>query len=97
MKEEQTTETESKENIKKDIDKAEKELTEIFKDFDEGYNEIKGTNILNILASDFNTLLKYAREWQESQEGERHSDDVEKLLELYKYGKENDKQEKTKK
>lgn len=52
--------------IKKYIDEAEKELRKIFTDliYDHGDND--GEYELHNLSSGFNTLLEYARKWQES-------------------------------
>ena len=59
------------ENIKQRIDEAEKELRELFKDliYDHGDND--GQYELYNLASGFNTLLKYAREWQKMNEEDK--------------------------
>lgn len=54
--------------IKKYIDEAEKELREIFTDLIYDHGDNNGQYELNNLASGFNTLLGYARKWQESQE-----------------------------
>ena len=56
------------EKIKKYIDEAEKWLGEIFTNliYDHGDNDEQYE--LNNLASGFNTLLEYARKWQEFQE-----------------------------
>ena len=56
------------EKIKKHIDEAEKELREIFTDLIYDHGDNNGQYELYNLASGFNTLLKYARKWQESQE-----------------------------
>ena len=56
------------EKIKKYIDEAEKELKELFNDLICDYNDNDGQYELHNLASGFNTLLEYARKWQESQE-----------------------------
>lgn len=57
------------EDVKQRIDEAEKELKEIFTDLIYEHNDNEGQYQLNNLASGFNTLLKYAREWQKN--GER--------------------------
>ena len=56
------------EDIKKYIDGAEKELREKFEELIFGYNDNDGRYELDNLASGFNTLLKYARKWQEYNE-----------------------------
>lgn len=56
------------EKTKKYIDEAEKELREIFTDLIYDHGDNNGQYELNNLASGFNTLLEYARKWQESQE-----------------------------
>ena len=56
------------EDIKEYIDGAEKELREKFEELIFGYNDNDGRYELDNLASGFNTLLKYARKWQEYQE-----------------------------
>lgn len=56
------------EKIKKYIDEAEKELKELFNDLIYEHCDNEGQYQLNNLASGFNTLLKYARKWQELQE-----------------------------
>ena len=56
------------EKIKKYIDEAEKELRGIFTDLIYDHGDNNGQYELNNLASGFNTLLEYARKWQESQE-----------------------------
>lgn len=56
------------EKIKKYIDEAEKELREIFTDLIYDHGDNNGEYELHNLASGFNTLLEYARKWQESQE-----------------------------
>ena len=55
-------------NIKKDIDKAETELRSLFDDLIYEHCDNDGQYELNNLTSGFNTLLKYARKWQEAQE-----------------------------
>ena len=57
-----------KEYIKKYIDEAEKELRELFTDLIYDHNDSDGQYELQNLTSGFNTLLEYARKWQESQE-----------------------------
>lgn len=57
-----------KEDVKRRIDEAEKELREIFTDLIYEHCDNDGQYELNDLASGFNTLLKYARKWQEAQE-----------------------------
>ena len=54
--------------IKEYIDGAEKELREKFEELIFGYNDNDGRYELDNLASGFNTLLKYARKWQEYNE-----------------------------
>ena len=56
------------EDIKEYIDGAEKELREKFEELIFGYNDNDGRYELDNLASGFNTLLKYARKWQEYNE-----------------------------
>lgn len=56
------------EDIKKYIDEAKEELRELFKDLIYEHCDNEGEYQLNNLSSGFNTLLKYARKWQESQE-----------------------------
>ena len=56
------------EKIKEYIDGAEKELREKFEELIFGYNDNDGRYFLDNLASGFNTLLKYARKWQEYNE-----------------------------
>ena len=56
------------EKIKKYIDEAEKELREIFTDLIYDHGDNNGQYELNNLASGFNTLLEYARKWQEYNE-----------------------------
>lgn len=56
------------EKIKEYIDGAEKELREKFEELIFGYNDNDGRYFLDNRASGFNTLLKYARKWQEYQE-----------------------------
>lgn len=51
-------------DIKQRIDEAEKELRKIFTDLIYEHCDNGGEYELNNLASGFNTLLKYAREWQ---------------------------------
>lgn len=68
--------------IKKYIDEAEKELRKIFTDliYDHGDND--GEYELHNLSSGFNTLLEYARKWQESQEsGLTAAEAIDALLE----------------
>lgn len=52
------------EDIKQRIDEAEKELRELFHDLIYEHCDNGGEYQLNNLTSGFNTLLKYAREWQ---------------------------------
>ena len=59
---------EKQDDIKKYIDDAEKELREIFTDLIYEHCDNDGEYELNNLASGFNTLLKYAREWQKMNE-----------------------------
>lgn len=54
--------------IREYIDGAEKELRELFTDLIYDHNNNGGQYELNNRASGFNTLLKYARKWQEYQE-----------------------------
>lgn len=54
--------------IKEYIDGAEEELREKFEELIFDYNDTDGQYFLNNRASGFNTLLKYARKWQEYQE-----------------------------
>ena len=70
------------EKIKKYIDDAEKELREIFTDLIYDHCDNEGEYELNNLASGFNTLLKYARKWHESQEkGLTAAEAIDALLE----------------
>lgn len=55
---------EKEDDIKQYIDEAEKELREVFTDLIYEHCDNGGEYQLNNLASGFNTLLKYAREWQ---------------------------------
>lgn len=57
-----------KEDIKQRIDDAEKELRELFYDLIYDHCDNEGQYELNNLASGFNTLLRYAREWQKMNE-----------------------------
>lgn len=59
-----------KENIKQYIDEAEKELREVFYDLIYEHCDNDGEYELNNLASGFNILLKYAREYQKLNEGD---------------------------
>ena len=69
------------EQIKKYIDEAEKELREIFTDLIYDHGDNNGQYELHNLASGFNTLLEYARKWQESQEsGLTASEAIDALL-----------------
>ena len=69
------------EKIKKYIDEAEKELREIFTDLIYDHGDNNGQYELNNLASGFNTLLEYARKWQEYQEsGLTASEAIDALL-----------------
>lgn len=52
------------EDVKQRIDEAEKELRELLNDLIYEHNDNDGEYELNNLSSGFNTLLKYAREWQ---------------------------------
>ena len=56
------------EDIKQRIDDAEKELRELFNDLIYEHCDNEGEYQLNNLTSGFNTLLKYAREWQKNGE-----------------------------
>ena len=70
------------EKIKKYIDEAEKELREIFTDLIYDHCDNNGEYELHNLASGFNTLLEYARKWQESQEsGLTATEAIDALLE----------------
>ena len=70
------------EKIKKYIDEAEKELREIFTDLIYDHGDNNGQYELHNLASGFNTLLEYARKWQESQEsGLTAAEAIDALLE----------------
>lgn len=70
------------EETKKYIDEAEKELREIFTDLIYDHCDNNGQYELDNLASGFNTLLKYARKWQESQEsGLTVAEAIDALLE----------------
>lgn len=60
------------EDVKQRIDEAEKELREIFTDLIYEHNDNDGEYELNNLDSGFNTLLRYAREWQKiNEEGKK--------------------------
>ena len=61
-------EGERNDDIKQRIDEAEKELRELFKDLIYEHCDNGGEYELNNLASGFNTLLRYAREWQKMNE-----------------------------
>ena len=54
--------------IKEYVDGAEKELRELFTDLIYEHGDNGGQYELDNLASGFNTLLKYARKWQEYNE-----------------------------
>ena len=70
------------EETKKYIDEAEKELRELFTDLIYDHCDNNGQYELDNLASGFNTLLKYARKWQESQEsGLTVAEAIDALLE----------------
>lgn len=56
--------TKENEDVKQRIDEAEKELREVFTDLIYEHGDNGGEYQLNNLTSGFNTLLKYAREWQ---------------------------------
>lgn len=56
------------EDVKQRIDEAEEELRELFKDLIYEHCDNEGEYQLNNLTSGFNTLLKYARKWQENGE-----------------------------
>lgn len=60
-----------KEDVKRRIDEAEKELREKFNELIFDYCDNDGQYELNDLASGFNTLLKYARKRQEAQEDKK--------------------------
>ena len=67
-----------KEDVKKLIDKAEKELNEVFYNlmFEHGDND--GHHELDDPSSGYHTLLKYARKWQRQETGkERKTKDKE--------------------
>ena len=69
------------EKIKKYVDEAEKELRELFNDLIYDHGDNNGEYELHNLASGFNTLLKYARKWQEYQEsGLTASEAIDALL-----------------
>lgn len=65
---EKEEEAERNDDVKQRIDEAEKELRELFNDLIYEHNDNEGQYQLNNLASGFNTLLKYAREWQKNGE-----------------------------
>ena len=70
------------EKIKKYIDEAEKELREIFTDLIYDHGDNNGEYELHNLASGFNTLLEYARKWQEAEEsGLTAAEAIDALLE----------------
>lgn len=56
------------EDVKQRIDEAEKELRELFNDLIYEHCDNEGEYELNNISSGFNTLLKYAREWQKNGE-----------------------------
>lgn len=56
------------EKIKEYVDGAEKELRELFADLIYEHGDNGGQYEIHNRASGFNTLLKYARKWQEYQE-----------------------------
>lgn len=58
-----------KEDVKQLIDKAQKELNEVFYDLIYEHGDNIGDYELNNLDSGFNTLLKYARKWQRQETG----------------------------
>lgn len=58
-----------KEDVKQLIDKAEKELNEVFYDLIYEHGDNDGQYELNDLDSGFHTLLKYARKWQRQETG----------------------------
>ena len=67
--------------IKEYVDGAEKELRELFTDLIYEHGDNGGQYELDNLASGFNTLLKYARKWQEYQErGLTASEAIDALL-----------------
>lgn len=67
--------------IKEYIDGAEKELKEKFQELIFDYSDTDGEYFLHNRASGFNTLLKYARKWQEYQEsGLTASEAIDALL-----------------
>ena len=67
--------------IKEYIDGAEKELIEKFKELIFDYSDTDGQYEIHNRESGFNTLLKYARKWQEYQEsGLTASEAVDALL-----------------
>lgn len=63
---------ESGREIKKCIDRAEKELREKFNELIFDYGDNDGQYELRNLTSGFNTLLRYARKWQKAKEIEEH-------------------------
>lgn len=65
---EKEEEAERNDDIKQRIDEAEKELRELFNDLIYEHCDNEGEYELNNLSSGFNTLLKYAREWQKNGE-----------------------------
>lgn len=65
---EKEEEAERNDDVKQRIDEAEKELRELFHDLIYEHNDNEGQYQLNNLSSGFNTLLKYAREWQKINE-----------------------------
>lgn len=69
---EKEEEAERNDDVKQRIDEAEKELRELFHDLIYEHNDNEGQYQLNNLSSGFNTLLKYAREWQKiNEEGKK--------------------------
>lgn len=59
-----------KEDVKRRIDEAEKELRSLFDDLIYEHRDNDGQYELNDLDSGFNILLKYARKWQKAKEAE---------------------------
>lgn len=75
-----------REDVKQQIDKAEKELNEVFYDLIYEHGDNEGQYELNDLDSGFHTLLKYARKWQrqETDKERKMKVEIEEVLEIVK-------------
>lgn len=69
------------EDVKQLIDKAEKELNEVFYDLIYEHGDNDGQYELNDLDSGFHTLLKYARKWQRQETDKERKSKSKKSLE----------------